>query len=452
MMKSKLLNSLLIVSAALPCNLFPQNNDLFKEASKALEKGADYFYSINTRGGYAHNYNLDLSIKWGEDILEANEIEIEPPGTPSVGEAFLKAYDVTGMEKYLKYAEATGYALIDGQNSFGGWDHTIDFDRMEDHEVVSLDDNHTQSAISFLIKLSEVSSDTLIHRGLERALNLMLECQFENGAWPHLYPKQGNYHDYATFNDGGINNCVELMMEAYASTGKKKFKESIKKAGYYIYISQYHPPQTGWAQQYNEFLQPVWARTFEPPSLSALVTIRNIYTLLDIYLLTEEKSLLDVIPDAFNWLESIKLENGKYPRFVELGTNKPLYYDRGRKQVNSVEELSVERRNKYGYEQDLESFISSAKKLFKSILAKEKIKSVGDYFTEVPDEAKLNGLVQKVIDSQETNGSWIKKDDNYRKIKKGEMWDGVSTREDRISSRMFIKNLEILTEYIRRNK
>ena len=452
MIKIKKLSVLFVISLLFSPDIFSQDNSLLNKAYKALEKGADYFYSINTKGGYAHNYKLDMSIKWGEDILEQNEIEIEPPGTPSVGEVFIAAFKATGNKKYLEYAEAAGHALINGQNSYGGWDHTIDFDRMEEHEIVSLDDNHTQSAISFLIKLCEVSQDEEIKKGLDKALDLMLECQWESGAWPHLFPKQGDYNDYATFNDGGINNCVRVMMEAYNSTGNKKYLKSIKQAGHYIFVSQYPPPQTGWAQQYNEFMQPVWARTFEPPSICALVTVRNIFTLMDIYLLTQDKRLLDPIPDAFNWLESVKLENGKYPRFAELGTNKPLYYDRGRIRVNSVAELSVERRKKYGYEQQLDYMINPAKELYEAILAKKDIKSVDGFFERKISDQDLVKLVKNIISTQDDEGRWISKDDRYRNIKKGEMWDGTFSKEDRISSSIFIRNIKILSEYIEKHK
>ena len=42
----------------------------------------------------------------------------------------------------------------------------------------------------------------------------MLKSQLDNGGWPHQYPWQGNYHDYATFNDQGINDCIRVMIEA----------------------------------------------------------------------------------------------------------------------------------------------------------------------------------------------------------------------------------------------
>ena len=51
-------------------------------------------------------------------------------------------------------------------------------------------------------------------------------------------------------------------------------------------ISQLPPPQPGWAQQYNEFLQPAWARDFEPPAVCPSVTVNNLVTLMDLYVMT----------------------------------------------------------------------------------------------------------------------------------------------------------------------
>ena len=58
-------------------------------------------------------------------------------------------------------------------------------------------------------------------------------------------------------------------------------------------------------------------------------------------------------PRFVEWIESIQLPNGNWARFIELHTGKPLYYDRGRIRVDSLEELSEERRLGYGYQVDL---------------------------------------------------------------------------------------------------
>ena len=99
-------------------------------------------------------------------------------------------------------------------------------------------------------------------------------------------------------------------------TMMRPLKKACAEAARFMMISQLPPPQPGWAQQYNEFLQPAWARTFEPPSVCPSVTIKNINTLIDLYLVLGEETLLEPIPDAIRWLREIRMENGKWARFV----------------------------------------------------------------------------------------------------------------------------------------
>ena len=152
-------------------------------------------------------------MRWGEGPKDEHTIEVQPPGTPAVGQSFLRAYEVTGDKKALNFAREAAYALIRGQNQYGGWEHTINFANLSDEEV-SFDDDQSQSAVSFLMALDQQVKDSLVSEATKRALKMMTTTQLSNGGWPHKYPEQGNYHDYATFNDGGINDCIRVMLEA----------------------------------------------------------------------------------------------------------------------------------------------------------------------------------------------------------------------------------------------
>ena len=96
-------------------------------------------------------------------------------------------------------------------------------------------------------------------------------------------------------------------------------------------ISQLAPPQSGWAQQYNEHLQPAWARSFEPPSLCPQGTLNNLNSLMDLAIHLDNRDILEPIHDSLRWLDEVQLPNGLWPRFIEIGTGKALYYDRGRR-------------------------------------------------------------------------------------------------------------------------
>ncbi len=220
---------------------------LEKQAQLALHRGIHFFHSIAIKGGYVYYYTTDLKEKWGEGETDDFTIEVQPPGTPAVGLAFLRAYRTMPRPEFLQAAMDAARALIVGQNDLGGWDHKIFFQRKK-RNLVSFDDDQTQSAIRFLMAMDQEIENDSLYRAIDSALKMMLAAQFTNGAWPHLYPKQGDYHDYATFNDRTINNCIEVMLDAHRYYHKPEFLESLKQAGHFLIISQLPPPQPGWAQ------------------------------------------------------------------------------------------------------------------------------------------------------------------------------------------------------------
>ncbi len=426
---------------------------LADRARTALKRGITFFHTIAIEGGYVYHYTLDLKEKWGEGRTDDRTIEVQPPGTPAVGQSFLRAYRGIGDDAFLKAAEEAGDALVRGQNDLGGWGHKIYFNG-PGSKVVSFDDDQTQSAIRFLMELDQELDKPALSAAIEKALKMMMAAQMDHGGWPHQYPRQWNYHDFATFNDGGINDCISVMQDAHRHYGRAEYKESLQKAGWFLIMSQLAPPQPGWAQQYNQYLQPAWARAFEPPAVCSLVTIRNIQTLIDLYSYTANGRYLEPIPDALRWLESTRLQNGKWARFVEIGTGKPLYYDRGRIRVDSAEELSLERRTGYGYEQDLSERLEQVTKRF------EEVSRLGR--GEVPQEerntpekaeiierlSELESELNEVVDSQDQMGRWVVRNDRYRKIVPGKSWTGEYETKDRISSALFNRNVGLLCEFL----
>jgi hypothetical protein len=448
------IKSILIITLLLP-SFHVQDDSLREQAEASLQKGVDFYYSINAHGGYVYYVTPDLSLRWGEGPLDAETIEVQPPGTPAVGQSFLRTYQVTGDEQALLAAKDAAGALIRGQNKHGGWGHTINFADLS-NERISLDDNQTQSAVSFLMAMDQEIDDPDLSAATKRAVEMMITTQLDNGGWPHMYPEQGNYHDYATYNDGGINDCIRVMIEAHRFyNGNKEIEKSLRKAARFMMISQLPPPQPGWAQQYNEFLQPAWARAFEPPSVCPAVTIKNINTLIDLYMVLEDQTLLEPIPDALRWLHDVRMENGLWARFVELGTNKALYYDRQRIRVDRMEDLHPERRTGYGYEQNLEPQLEAAGKRYGKAL---KLGPGGLWKDENPELSReeaakrlkaLSTSVKKILAEQESSGAWITRDDRFKKrMPRGVRWNGQYLVMDRISSAVFNRNVAILCEYI----
>src|SRR2546430_2114348 len=71
------------------------------EAAAALNKAVTFFREkVSAEGGYLWRYSEDLSLREGEEKATATQAWLQPPGTPSVGEAFLSAYE-RGKEECL---------------------------------------------------------------------------------------------------------------------------------------------------------------------------------------------------------------------------------------------------------------------------------------------------------------------------------------------------------------
>lgn len=265
-------------------------------ARDALERATAFLRSISTNGGYVGMYSPDLEERYGEARYErasSTQIWVQPPGTPSVGEVFLRAYRITNDPRYLEAAREVGRALAWGQRKEGGWDHRVDVehltpdaktpDRKSGH--CTFDDNITQEAITFLMQLDEELDESWLDGSINLALEFMMRARFDNGAWPQWYPLRGGYHDYYTFNDNAINDCIRVMLEAHRHYDKPAYRESALRGGDFIIAFQLPVPRgAGWSQQYSHDPEPAWARGFEPPGVRTAATARNIRTLIELYL------------------------------------------------------------------------------------------------------------------------------------------------------------------------
>jgi hypothetical protein len=332
-----------------------------RQARDALRTAAMAFQKLALRGGYAGIWSADMSERYGEaffDKLPGAYIWIQPPGTPSVGQTFLRAYRATGDSFYLDAAKDAARALAWTQSRGGGWDYTADVSglapgaKSNPHRnlFATFDDNTTQGALLFLMDLDRDVDAPWLDRAISDGLNFIIEAQFPNGAWPQWYPLKGGYYDHYTFNDGALNDCIGVLLAAYDQYKAEKYLKSALAGADFIIASQLPAPQAGWAQQYGKDMQPAWARAFEPPSVSPAPTARNIRTLMDFYLRTGDQKYLAPIPAAIDWLVESQLDDGPtWARMYELQTNTPIYGDRDGKVRYTLDEISEERRTGYGW-------------------------------------------------------------------------------------------------------
>ncbi len=425
-MKKKVLCITLLL-AVFPGRSALAEDALHEQAAAALKRASSYFRSISTNGGYCGIYSLDLKQRYGEAVYEKakdNEIWVQPPGTPTVGQCYLRAWKATGDKFYFDAAADVARALVWGQRQAGGWDHRVDVSHLtpdvkkpvRKQGRCTFDDKITQGALEFLIDADSVIDEPWLDEGIELGLQFMLKSQFENGGWPQWYPLRGGYHDYYTFNDNSINDCISLMLKAHRTYGGTKYLQSAGRGGGFIVMSQLAAPQAGWAQQYDHDMKPAWARSFEPPGVCSAATVRNIKTLVDLYLYTKDDKYLKPIGAAIEWLNNSRLGEHLWARLYEVGTNRPIYGDRmdGNKVHYDYEKVSERERTSYGWrgEYGVES----------TVRRYERVKSApNEAFADARQRAlskkeslkrarAMSGDVKKVIGDLDEKGRWVSGD------------------------------------------
>jgi PelA/Pel-15E family pectate lyase len=360
--------------------------------------------------------------------------------TPKIGLTWMRLYRLTGQRRYLEAAKQVGVGLARLQLASGGWQNEPQLRKrnyftlrekkagIPRHGRImygSYDDNTTQGATAFFMELDEATGpDSPFRETLTAALDFMLKSQYPNGGWTQFWPDAHGYHRWFTFNDDAIRDCIMTMLKAYHLYGEQKYLDAALRGGDFIIASQLPEPQPGWAQQVDYDLKPTWAREFEPPGVCARVTASNIRTLTDLYLESGDKRFLAPVPAAAAWLERSRLdektfrdagltllqemgrgEPGQWSRLYELGTNRPIFGDRGQplKYYYDVREISEERQTGYswvsrGCEADIIYYRDVVKTGRDAFLARRAITRA----TPSPTN------VEKIITTQDSFGRWLR--------------------------------------------
>lgn len=426
-------------------------------ARRAMARATRFLRSISTAGGYVGRYSLDLKQRFGEARYEKagkTEIWVQPPGTPSVGKVFLRAYRVTGEKTYRDAAREVGRALAWGQRKEGGWGHRVDVGHLTPEAKMperksghcTFDDNISQEATSFLMELDGELDEPWLIDSVRLALQFFQEAQFDNGAWPQWYPLRGGYHDYYTYNDNAINDCIRVMLEAHRRYGNSDYLETAERGGAFIVASQLDPPQAGWAQQHAHDMQPADARRFEPAGVCSAATARNIRTLVDLYLYTGDGKYLEPIPDAIDWLNRSKLEPDQileseggearnvWARLYEVGTNRPIYGDRAsqRKTFYDLRKVSERERTSYGWQGSFG--VPGAIRYYHRVKERGREKVLADRKSSPSAERlrrrarSLEPRVRRVISALDEKGRW--------------------TSDGMLETGTFVRNLNLLCDYL----
>lgn len=463
---------------------------LAHEARAAMTRATTFMRSIAAEGGYLWRYSPDLKERAGENVATPTQIWVQPPGTPSMGMAFLRAYEATGDALFLDAAKAAAHALVVGQLESGGWDYVIDFDpakspawyRRSDigkvsaaeagkrRNVSTFDDDNSQSALRLLLAVADAAKgsneprDVGIREARDYALTKLLAAQRPNGGWPQRwsgqpadpkeypvqqasfpasYPREypkASYNLFYTLNDNTHRDCVNTLLDAGRRLGRPEYRAAALRGGDFLILAQLPEPQPVWAQQYNPQLQPAWARAFEPPSVCSGESVGVMRLLVDLYLETGDEKFLEPLPRAIAWFKRSEIAPGTWARMYEIGTNTPIYGDRDGKIKYRVEDLSPERQTGYSWK--------GAYGVAGAIAAYDGVKAAGRNATLAKQQAaaekartpaakaararQLEPQVKRIVGELDATGRWIA---DYR-------------GKPAIRTETFIVNTRLLADYL----
>jgi hypothetical protein len=450
-----------------------------QRAEQALSQAVRFFHlKVARDGGYLWQYSGDLSLREAEGKVSGRRVWVQPPGTPTIGEAFLDAYEATGRQEHLQAARDAAEVLLRGQMITGGWGYHVECDPENRKEygyrdlsiagtrrwnrATVLDDDTTQAAVRFLARLDKLLEfkEKALHEAVAYALDRILISQYPNGAWfgwwewppkphdPKQYPvKPASYPDdwprkpgdspvrYPAryiLNDNVVPDVIRTLLEAWEIYREKRYLSAASKAGNFLLLAQMPDPQPGWAQQYDADMHPCWGRKFEPPAITGEESQGVLEALLMLYRRTGEKKFLQPLPRALAYFKKSLLPDGRLARFYELKTNRPLYFTRDYRLTYNADEVPTH----YSFirESRLAAIEDEYRRLLK--LPPEELNR-----TRPPDAQELGRKVRGIIDGMDQRGAWVEK--GQLRFHKVQPASGV------VNCRTFADNVRTLCQFIR---
>ena len=277
--------------------------------------------------------------------------------------------------------------VLTWQTSHGGWPKVRDtaskpFDGNSEDLHATFDNGATVDELRFLARAFRATNALRYKQAFLKGLSHILKAQYPNGGWPQHYPLSKGYSRHITYNDNVMSRILGLLRDISESSDyqflktedRAKVAAAVTKGIDCILRTQIRQDGklTAWCAQHDEkTLEPTWARSYEPPSLSGAESVGVVRFLMSIEEPTPE--IINAVEGAVAWFRSVAIygmrleeftdKNGKsdkrivkdpdagplWARFYEINTNRPIFLDRDSVVRYSFSEIGQERRTGYAY-------------------------------------------------------------------------------------------------------
>lgn len=303
-------------------------------------------------------------VRWGDEILR------QPRAWYASGEA-----------------RAAADSVILYQAPEGGWPKNTDLlTPPSSPDAVgrpTIDNGATTTPMRFLALVVDGTGEARYREAFVRGMDYLFAAQYPNGGWPQYFPLREGYYSRITFNDNAMSNVLTLLRDAGTGDAPYGFVDQVRRDRAVAAVTRgidvilrsqirQDGQLTAWCAQHDErTLEPAWARSYEPPSLSGGESVGIVRFLMSVENPTTE--LIAAIEGAVRWLRSVAMSGVRvhriprsdgrvervlvqdsdapplWARFYELGTNRPLYLDRDSVYRYDFSEIGAERRSGYSY-------------------------------------------------------------------------------------------------------